>query len=211
MPDRAGAIRRGRGVVIEGVVSQPRIECTGVGVVPQIDHRMLSFDQLAFYVSCLSHIPSTDHPGGRITPATSTCGQKWQDHVREKTETFDRRKNGPRGRSARAASPPGAGLCCFRYWPKVPYSKSRSADRSTQYTPPVPAQVPLSPKEVTPPTTHESPMRFGLPESPKQVPPVLALFEEPLHPIAGLNSHELSCTATTAAHPRCYASAICTL
>ena len=39
-------------------------------------------------------------------------------------------------------------------------------------TPPVPAQLPLRPKEVTPATTLLSPRKLGPPESPKQVPPV---------------------------------------
>jgi hypothetical protein len=39
-------------------------------------------------------------------------------------------------------------------------------------TPPVPAQLPFMPKDVTPATTFESPREFGPPESPKQVPPV---------------------------------------
>ena len=55
--------------------------------------------------------------------------------------------------------------------------QSRLQDRSTRNTPPVPAQLPLIPNEVTPPITSESPMKFGPPESPKQVPPVLALFD----------------------------------
>ena len=39
---------------------------------------------------------------------------------------------------------------------------------STRYTPPVPPQLPFFPYEVTPPTTFESPMKVGPPESPKQ-------------------------------------------
>ena len=44
-------------------------------------------------------------------------------------------------------------------------------------TPPVPAQVPLRPNDVTPAMTFELPRKFGPPESPKHVPPVLALFD----------------------------------
>ena len=50
--------------------------------------------------------------------------------------------------------------------------KFRSSSRSTRYTPPVPAQLPLRPYDVTPATTFVSPMKLGPPESPKQVPPV---------------------------------------
>ena len=39
-------------------------------------------------------------------------------------------------------------------------------------TPPVPAQFPLIPKDVTPAMTLLFPRKLGPPESPKQVPPV---------------------------------------
>ena len=41
----------------------------------------------------------------------------------------------------------------------------------------MPPQLPLRPNDVTPPTTLDVPMKFGPPESPKQVPPVFVLFE----------------------------------
>ncbi len=44
-------------------------------------------------------------------------------------------------------------------------------------TPPVPAQLPFTPNDVTPATTFESARKLGPPESPKQVPPVFLLFD----------------------------------
>jgi hypothetical protein len=71
----------------------------------------------------------------------------------------------------------------FDVWPMLNVaSQSRSSARSTRYTPPVPAQLPLRPNEVTPPTTRLLPMKFGPPESPKQVPPVWALFDNRSEP-----------------------------
>ena len=46
----------------------------------------------------------------------------------------------------------------------------------------MPPHVPLIPNEVTPPITLEVPMKFGPPESPKQVPPVLVLFDKTKEP-----------------------------
>src|SRR5207244_6790324 len=61
----------------------------------------------------------------------------------------------------------------FRYCP----TKSSTFVRSRRNTPPVPPHVPFSPNEVTPPITLLDPTKLGPPESPKQVPPVDALFE----------------------------------
>src|SRR4029078_9539632 len=60
--------------------------------------------------------------------------------------------------------------------------QSRSSARSTRYTPPWPPHVPFLPKDVTPATTFESPRKFGPPESPKHVPPVLALLDRMIEP-----------------------------
>ena len=43
--------------------------------------------------------------------------------------------------------------------------------------PPCPPQVGFLPYDVTPAITSVSPTKFGPPESPKQVPPVLALLD----------------------------------
>ncbi len=58
-------------------------------------------------------------------------------------------------------------------------TQSKSPERSTRETPPVPPQVEFNPKDVTPARTFELPMKFGPPESPKHVPPVFALFDYP--------------------------------
>jgi hypothetical protein len=54
---------------------------------------------------------------------------------------------------------------------------SWTSARSTRNTPPVPAQLPLRPNEVTPATTLLVPRKFGPPEALKQVPPVWALVD----------------------------------
>jgi len=56
-------------------------------------------------------------------------------------------------------------------------TKSRLQLRSMRKTPPVPAQLPLRPNDVTPATMFVSRRKFGPPESPKHVPPVDALFD----------------------------------
>src|SRR5437763_14115121 len=61
----------------------------------------------------------------------------------------------------------------LRYCP----TKSSTFCRSRRNTPPVPPHVPFSPNDVTPPITLLVPTKLGPPESPKQVPPVDALFE----------------------------------
>ncbi len=61
--------------------------------------------------------------------------------------------------------------------------KLRTSWRSVRNTPPVPAQLPLTPNEVMPATTLVSPRKLGPPESPKQVPPVFALLDRSIDPI----------------------------
>ena len=71
-------------------------------------------------------------------------------------------------------------------------TKSWTFSRSIRKTPPVPAQLPFNPNEVTPATTLLSPKKLGPPESPKQVPPVAWLL---------VNSREKSPTVLlTAGH-----------
>src|SRR5437762_11158095 len=69
--------------------------------------------------------------------------------------------------------------------------------RARRNTPPVPPHEPFRPNEVTPATTMLSPRKFGPPESPKQVPPLAALFDSsnekgPVNPVFFWINHGLA-------------------
>src|SRR4030042_716844 len=73
-------------------------------------------------------------------------------------------------------------------------TKSSTSCRSVRNTPPVPPQVLFMPNEVIPATMFVSPRKFGPPESPKHVPPLLALLESsieksPVKPVLICSSH----------------------
>ena len=85
-----------------------------------------------------------------------------------------RRLGGAPGRNPWRAPSPAYLVYC-------PTNASTSG-RSTRKTPPVPPHVPLIPNDVTPAMTLLEPRKFGPPESPKQVPPVDALFDSSSYP-----------------------------
>ena len=85
----------------------------------------------------------------------------------------------PGGGGARPPPPPPQARS---YGLRNELTNSRTSGRSTRNTPPVPPHVQLSPNDVTPATTFESPRKFGPPESPKHVPPVLVLFDRTSEP-----------------------------